>query len=190
MATSPRRSVDYPEPRRCTHNPTVNSAAPNFARPPSSQGIGRVYRKEYRSSISSVVFERGLSWAFCWCAAGYVLGAVMTTQLPETKGKQLDSVGAVVRSLSLRSPERSTRLPSRPSRRHYSGAQLMASPQAAANVGNNRKGHLPTLDRWRPHPNDRAAASCSISRLLLEIPIQLVRPQRMFLRQRGWEAAR
>ena len=68
-----------PENRRCTHNPTVNSAAPNFARPPSSQGIGRVYRKEYRSSISSVVFEGGLSWAFCLCAAGYVFGAVRTT---------------------------------------------------------------------------------------------------------------
>jgi MFS family permease len=47
------------------------------------------------SSIAPLVIGRigqakGLSWAFYLCAAGYLLGAVMTTQLPETKGRALD----------------------------------------------------------------------------------------------------
>lgn len=33
---------------------------------------------------------RGLGWAFYLCAAGYLLAAAMTTQLPETKGKRLE----------------------------------------------------------------------------------------------------
>ncbi len=33
---------------------------------------------------------RGLSWAFHLCAASYLLAALMTTQLPETKGKGLE----------------------------------------------------------------------------------------------------
>jgi MFS family permease len=47
------------------------------------------------SSLAPVVIgrvgqTRGLSWAFYLCAAGYLLAAVMTTQLPETKGKALE----------------------------------------------------------------------------------------------------
>jgi MFS family permease len=46
------------------------------------------------SSLAPLVIGRvgqakGLSWAFYLCAAGYVLAALMTTQLPETKGKSL-----------------------------------------------------------------------------------------------------
>ncbi len=46
------------------------------------------------SSLAPLVIGRvgqakGLSWAFYLCAAGYVLAALMTTQLPETKGKTL-----------------------------------------------------------------------------------------------------
>ena len=46
------------------------------------------------SSVAPLVIGRvgqtkGLSWAFYLCAAGYLLAALMTTQLPETKGKQL-----------------------------------------------------------------------------------------------------
>jgi len=33
---------------------------------------------------------KGLSWAFYLCAAAFLLASVMATQLPETKGKQLD----------------------------------------------------------------------------------------------------
>jgi MFS family permease len=33
---------------------------------------------------------KGLSWAFFLCAAAFFLASVMATQLPETKGKQLD----------------------------------------------------------------------------------------------------
>jgi hypothetical protein len=33
---------------------------------------------------------KGLSWAFYLCAAAFFLASVMATQLPETKGKQLD----------------------------------------------------------------------------------------------------
>src|SRR5580700_3610858 len=47
------------------------------------------------SSIAPLVIGRvgqlkGLGWAFYLCAAGYLLAAVMTTQLPETKGKPLE----------------------------------------------------------------------------------------------------
>jgi MFS family permease len=46
------------------------------------------------SSLAPLVIGRvgqakGLSWAFYLCAVGYVLAALMTTQLPETKGKAL-----------------------------------------------------------------------------------------------------
>src|SRR4051812_30334641 len=40
--------------------------------------------------IGHVGEAKGLSWAFYLCAAGYLLAALMTTQLPETRGKQLD----------------------------------------------------------------------------------------------------
>jgi MFS family permease len=40
--------------------------------------------------IGRVAQSKGLSWAFYLCAAGYVLAAFMTTQLPETKGKTLE----------------------------------------------------------------------------------------------------
>ena len=47
------------------------------------------------SSVAPLVIGRvgqtkGLSWAFYLCAAGYLLAALMTTQLPETKGKKLE----------------------------------------------------------------------------------------------------
>jgi len=47
------------------------------------------------SSVAPLVIGRvgqtqGLSWAFYLCAAGYLLAALMTTQLPETKGKSLE----------------------------------------------------------------------------------------------------
>ena len=46
------------------------------------------------SSVAPLVIGRvgqakGLSWAFYLCAGGYLLAALMTTQLPETKGKAL-----------------------------------------------------------------------------------------------------
>jgi len=47
------------------------------------------------SSVAPLVIGRvgqtkGLSWAFYLCAGGYLLAALMTTQLPETKGKKLE----------------------------------------------------------------------------------------------------
>ena len=47
------------------------------------------------SSVAPLVIGRvgqikGLSWAFYLCAAGYLLAALMTTQLPETKGQPLE----------------------------------------------------------------------------------------------------
>jgi MFS family permease len=47
------------------------------------------------SSLAPLVIGRvgqakGLSWAFYICAAGYLLAALMTTQLPETRGKRLE----------------------------------------------------------------------------------------------------
>lgn len=46
------------------------------------------------SSLAPLVIGRigqskGLSWAFYLCAGGYLLAALMTTQLPETKGRNL-----------------------------------------------------------------------------------------------------
>jgi len=46
------------------------------------------------SSLAPLVIGRvgqakGLGWAFYLCAAGYLLAAAMTTQLPETKGRSL-----------------------------------------------------------------------------------------------------
>lgn len=40
--------------------------------------------------IGRVGQAKGLSWAFYLCAVGYLLAALMTTQLPETKGKILE----------------------------------------------------------------------------------------------------
>jgi MFS family permease len=40
--------------------------------------------------IGSVGQIKGLGWAFYLCAAGYLLAALMTTQLPETRGKMLE----------------------------------------------------------------------------------------------------
>jgi len=47
------------------------------------------------SSLAPLVIGRvgqtkGLGWAFYLCAAGYLLAALTTTQLPETKGKKLE----------------------------------------------------------------------------------------------------
>src|SRR5258706_4427498 len=47
------------------------------------------------SSVAPLVIGRvgqvkGLSWAFYLCAAGYLLAALMTTQLPETRGRKLE----------------------------------------------------------------------------------------------------
>ena len=47
------------------------------------------------SSLAPLVIGRvgqakGLSWAFYLCAGSYLLAALMTTQLPETKGKRLE----------------------------------------------------------------------------------------------------
>jgi MFS family permease len=46
------------------------------------------------SSVAPLVIGRvgeshGLSWAFFLCAAGYLISAMVATQLPETKGKEL-----------------------------------------------------------------------------------------------------
>jgi len=40
--------------------------------------------------IGHVGQTKGLSWAFYLCAGSYLLAALMTTQLPETKGKKLE----------------------------------------------------------------------------------------------------
>jgi MFS family permease len=47
------------------------------------------------SSVAPLVIGRvgqmkGLGWAFYLCAGGYLLAALLTTQLPETRGKQLE----------------------------------------------------------------------------------------------------
>ncbi|HKV79432.1 MAG TPA: MFS transporter [Candidatus Sulfotelmatobacter sp.] len=47
------------------------------------------------SSLAPLVIGRvgqakGLSWAFYLCAVGYLLAALITTQLPETRGKRLE----------------------------------------------------------------------------------------------------
>jgi MFS family permease len=40
--------------------------------------------------IGRVAQSKGLSWAFYLCAAGYLMSSVMTTQLPETRGRSLE----------------------------------------------------------------------------------------------------
>ena len=47
------------------------------------------------SSLAPLVIGRvgptkGLGWAFYLCAGGYLTATLMTTQLPETKGKRLE----------------------------------------------------------------------------------------------------
>ncbi len=61
-----------------------------------ARGLGFTYNgARTMSSVAPLVIgrvgeSRGLGWAFCLCAAGYLLAALMTTQLPETKGKKLE----------------------------------------------------------------------------------------------------
>ncbi|MGH9496798.1 MAG: MFS transporter, partial [Candidatus Sulfotelmatobacter sp.] len=61
-----------------------------------AQALGFTYNgARTMSSVAPLVIGRvgqlkGLSWAFYLCAAGYVLAALMTTQLPETRGKALE----------------------------------------------------------------------------------------------------
>jgi MFS family permease len=61
-----------------------------------ARGLGFTYNgARTMSSVAPLVIGRvgqakGLGWAFCLCAAGYLLAALTTTQLPETKGKQLE----------------------------------------------------------------------------------------------------
>ena len=40
--------------------------------------------------IGRVGQTKGLGWAFYLCAASFLLATLMATQLPETRGKQLD----------------------------------------------------------------------------------------------------
>jgi hypothetical protein len=40
--------------------------------------------------IGRVGQAKGLGWAFYLCAGGYLLAALTTTMLPETKGRNLD----------------------------------------------------------------------------------------------------
>ena len=60
-----------------------------------ARGLGFTYNgARTLSSVSPLIIgrvgqARGLGWAFCLCAAGYLLAALMTTQLPETKGQDL-----------------------------------------------------------------------------------------------------
>jgi MFS family permease len=60
-----------------------------------ARGLGVTYNGARTvSSVSPLIIgrvgqARGLGWAFCLCAAGYLLAALMTTQLPETKGRDL-----------------------------------------------------------------------------------------------------
>jgi MFS family permease len=60
-----------------------------------ARGLGFTYNgARTLSSVSPLIIgrvgqARGLGWAFCLCAAGYLLAALMTTQLPETKGRHL-----------------------------------------------------------------------------------------------------
>lgn len=61
-----------------------------------AQALGFTYNgARALSSLAPLVIGRvgeakGLAWAFYLCAAGYLLAALMTTQLPETKGKKLE----------------------------------------------------------------------------------------------------
>lgn len=60
-----------------------------------ARGLGFTYNgARTLSSVSPLIIgrvgqARGLGWAFCLCAAGYLLAALMTTQLPETRGRDL-----------------------------------------------------------------------------------------------------
>ena len=60
-----------------------------------ARGLGFTYNgARTMSSVAPLVIGRvgqatGLGWAFSLCAAGYLLAALMATQLPETKGKNL-----------------------------------------------------------------------------------------------------
>ena len=61
-----------------------------------ARGLGFTYNgARTMSSVAPLVIgrvgqSRGLGWAFYLCAAGYLLAALMTTLLPETKGKKLE----------------------------------------------------------------------------------------------------
>ncbi len=61
-----------------------------------AQALGFTYNgARAMSAIAPLVIGRvgqakGLGWAFYLCAAGYLLAALMTTQLPETRGKRLE----------------------------------------------------------------------------------------------------
>jgi MFS family permease len=60
-----------------------------------ARGLGFTYNGARAMSsvaplvIGSIAQWRGLNWAICLCAVAYLLAALMTTQLPETRGKQL-----------------------------------------------------------------------------------------------------
>ena len=61
-----------------------------------ARGLGFTYNgARTMSSVAPLVIggvgqTRGLGWAFYLCATGYLLAALMTTQLPETRGRQLE----------------------------------------------------------------------------------------------------
>ncbi|MGB7599760.1 MAG: MFS transporter [Candidatus Sulfotelmatobacter sp.] len=61
-----------------------------------ARGLGFTYNgARTLSSVSPLIIgrvgqARGLGWAFCLCAAAYLLAALTTTQLPETRGKNLE----------------------------------------------------------------------------------------------------
>ncbi len=61
-----------------------------------ARGLGLTYNgARAMSSVAPLVIGRvgqakGLGWAFYLCAVGYLLAALMTTQLPETRGKTLE----------------------------------------------------------------------------------------------------
>ena len=66
---------------------------PTFVR---ARALGLTYNgARMMSALAPLIIGRvgqakGLSWAFYLCAASYLLAALTTTQLPETKGKQLE----------------------------------------------------------------------------------------------------
>jgi MFS family permease len=66
-----------------------------FPTPIRARGLGFTYNgARTMSSVAPLVIGRvgetkGLAWAFFLCAAGYLVSAVVATQLPETKGKEL-----------------------------------------------------------------------------------------------------
>ncbi len=61
-----------------------------------ARGLGFTYNgARTMSSVAPLVIGRvgqmkGLGWAFYLCAAGYLMAALLTTQLPETRGKKLE----------------------------------------------------------------------------------------------------